>query len=160
MIGEEFVGRIALVSSFGSEAAVLLHMVSKIDAALPIVFLDTGKLFGETLRYRTQLVDRLKLKDVRSVSPKAAQVSALDDDGMLWQRDGDACCALRKVEPLERALQGFDAWITGRKRYQGARRAVLPVIDAANGRIKINPCLLYTSPSPRDGLLARMPSSA
>ncbi|MDA0654087.1 MAG: phosphoadenylyl-sulfate reductase [Proteobacteria bacterium] len=144
MIHTEFAGRIALVSSFGSEAAILLHMVAGIDPALPVVLLDTRKLFGETLRYRDLLVDRLGLTNVRSEQPDAAEVARRDADGMLWQRDGDACCSLRKVEPLERALSGVDAWITGRKRYQGARRAVLPVIEASAGRIKINPLASWT----------------
>ena len=144
MIEKEFSGSIALVSSFGAEAAVLLHMVSGIEPSLPIIFLDTGKIFGETLRYRDSLVNRLSLTDVRSVQPEAETVAKLDPDGMLWQENGDACCAMRKVEPLERALKGLDAWITGRKRYQGQRRAVLPVIEALGGRIKINPLASWT----------------
>lgn len=144
MIHTEFAGRIALVSSFGSEAAILLHMVAGVDAALPVVLLDTRKLFGETLRYRDLLIDRLGLTNVRSVQPDAAEIARRDPDGMLWRRDGDACCSLRKVEPLERALSGVEAWITGRKRYQGARRAVLPVIEASAGRIKINPLASWT----------------
>ena len=69
-IEQEFPGRIALVSSFGSEAAVLLHMAAEIDRRLPVIFLDTGKLFGETLRYRDQLVRRLGLTDLRIVKPE------------------------------------------------------------------------------------------
>jgi phosphoadenosine phosphosulfate reductase len=139
MIRREFQGRIALVSSFGIEAAVLLHMVSTIDAATPVIFLDTGKLFGETLRYRDELVRRLGLADVRSVCPDPDRLAADDPQGMLWRSDPDRCCALRKVEPLERALGGFEAWINGRKRHHGGSRAALPVIEAAGGRIKVNP---------------------
>lgn len=144
MIEKEFSGSIALVSSFGAEAAVLLHMVSRIAPSLPIIFLDTGKIFGETLRYRDSLINRLSLTDVRSVQPEPETVAKLDPNGMLWQENGDACCAMRKVEPLERALKGLDAWITGRKRYQGQRRAVLPVIEALGGRVKINPLASWT----------------
>lgn len=139
LIRDRLRGRIALVSSFGIEAAVLLHLVSGIDRHLPVIFLDTGKLFGETLRYRDRLVRDLGLRDVRSVEPDAADVAARDPLGELWLRDPDACCRLRKVEPLSRALSGFDAWINGRKRYQGDLRAALPVIEAVDGRIKINP---------------------
>ena len=139
MIEDEFYGRIALVSSFGSESAILLHMVAEIDLATPVIFLDTGKLFSETLRYRDALVEHLGLCRVRSVQPDPDRVRALDPDGMLWKRDHDACCRMRKVEPLAPALEGLDAWITGRKRYQGQRRAVLPVIEAQYGRVKINP---------------------
>ena len=139
MIRREFPGRIALVSSFGIEAAVLLHMISTIDAATPVIFLDTGKLFGETLRYRDELVRRLGLIDVRSIQPDAARLAAEDPAGSLWRSDPDRCCAIRKVEPLERALAGFDAWINGRKRHHGGPRSALPVVEAADGRIKINP---------------------
>ena len=139
MIRREFPGRIALVSSFGIEAAVLLHMVSTIDAGTPVIFLDTGKLFGETLRYRDQLVRRLGLVDVRCVQPDASRLAAEAPAGTLWQSEPDRCCAIRKVEPLERALSSFEAWINGRKRHHGGARAALPVVEAAGGRIKINP---------------------
>lgn len=139
LIGSEFAGRIALVSSFGTESAALLGMVAAIDRSTPILFVDTGRLFGETLRYRDALIARLGLSDVRTIEPKPERVAAADPDGMLFHRDPDACCALRKVAPLNEALGGFDAWISGRKRYQGGARATLPIIEAAAGRIKINP---------------------
>jgi phosphoadenosine phosphosulfate reductase len=138
-IENEFPGRIALVSSFGTEAAVLLHIVAEIDRDLPVIFLDTGKLFGETLRYRDALVRRLGLTDLRIIKPEPDTIAAGDPDGVLWHGDPDACCALRKVAPLRKALAGFDAWISGRKRYQGALRAFLPVIEASGEKIKINP---------------------
>src|SRR5437764_11070063 len=138
-IESEFPGRIALVSSFGSEAAVLLHMAAEIDRSLPVIFLDTGKLFGETLRYRDELARHLRLADLRSVKPEPADVASADPDSLLSHRDPDACCALRKVAPLRRALAGFDAWISGRKRYQGALREFMPVIEASGEKIKINP---------------------
>jgi phosphoadenosine phosphosulfate reductase len=81
---------------------------------------------------------------VRTIAPRAERVAARDPDGMLFHRDPDACCALRKVEPLEEALGGFDAWISGRKRYQGGARAALPTFEAAAGRIKINPLAGWT----------------
>lgn len=139
MIRREFSGQIALVSSFGAEAAVLLHMVSEIDPAIPVLFLNTGKIFGETLRYRAQLVDRLGLQDVRDIKPSAGRLDARDPGGVLWASDPDACCYIRKVEPLNRALTGFSAWITGRKRIHGGDRSSLPVIEAGDGRFKVNP---------------------
>ena len=139
LIEREFAGSIALVSSFGAEAALLLHMVATIDRATPVLFLDTQKHFGETLRYRDLLVARLGLTDVRSLTPDVEEVARQDPDGMLWHRAPDACCALRKVVPLERALRPFAAWITGRKRYQGGTRAALPAIEAEGPRVKINP---------------------
>lgn len=139
-----FPGRIALVSSFGAEAAVLLHMAAAVDRSLPVVFLDTGKLFGETLRYRDHLVRRLGLRDVRTFAPDAACLAAEDPAGLLWRSDPDRCCALRKVEPLARALDGFDAWISGRKRSHGGQRAALPAVEAAAGRVKFNPLAEWT----------------
>ncbi len=139
MIRRVFPGRIAVVSSFGTEAAVLLALVAEIDPAVPVIFLDTGKHFEETLEYRDELVAELGLRDVRSVRPDWSQLLAHDSDGTLWRTAPDACCHLRKVLPLRRALEGFDAWITGRKRYQGQVRWDLPLIEAVDGKVKINP---------------------
>ncbi|WP_245986638.1 phosphoadenylyl-sulfate reductase [Azospirillum thermophilum] len=136
---EVFPGRIALVSSFGTESAVLLAMAAEADPAFPVIFVNTGKLFGETLRYRDQLVKRLGLTDVREVGPSAAELAAGDPDGMLFNRDYDACCQLRKTVPLQRALAGLDAWVTGRKRFQSATRAALPLFEQDGDRIKVNP---------------------
>lgn len=139
LIEREFPGRIALVSSFGAEAAVLLQLVASIDPAVPVLFIDTGKLFGETLRYRDELAARLGLRDVRTIGPDKLRLETADPDGMLWRRDPDACCALRKVEPLAASLSGFDAWISGPKRYQGGIRATMPVIENGGGLLKVNP---------------------
>ena len=144
MIQDEFPGRIAVVSSFGAESAVLLDLVASVDPSTPVIFLDTRKLFGETLRHRDALRARLGLTDIRSIRPDEDEVRAEDPSGTLWRMDPDACCALRKVRPLSRALDGFDAWITGRKRYQGGERSDLPTIEAAEGRIKINPLARWT----------------
>ncbi|HYP63917.1 MAG TPA: phosphoadenylyl-sulfate reductase [Acidocella sp.] len=139
-IKRDFAGNIALVSSFGTESAILLHMVSRIDPNLPVIFLDTGKLFPETLAYRDELVKRLGLTDVRAIKPSGSQLAAYDPDGRLWQKDTDLCCAIRKTNPLDEALTGFEAWITGRKRSQSSTRANLqPVETGADGRITVNP---------------------
>ncbi len=139
MIEREHPGRIALVSSFGSESAVLLDMVARIDRALPVLFLNTGKLFGETLAYRDRLVTRLGLTDVREIRPDPAALAARDAEGDLWNQNADLCCFLRKVAPLNRALAEFSAWITGRKRFHGGLRSTLPLVEAVDGRIKVNP---------------------
>ncbi|HSK40673.1 MAG TPA: phosphoadenosine phosphosulfate reductase family protein, partial [Arenibaculum sp.] len=110
LIGGEFAGRIALVSSFGTESAVLVALAAEADPSIPIIFLDTGKLFGETLRYRDELTKLLGLRDVRTIEPAANDLAAGDPDGVLWQSNPDACCHLRKALPLQRALDGFEAW--------------------------------------------------
>lgn len=136
---EHFGGRIAAVSSFGTESVVLLHMLAQVDRATPVLFLDTGHLFAETLAYRDTLIARLGLTDVRTYTPDAALRQARDADNDLWASDTDACCALRKVEPLSRALAPFGAWINGRKRYQAATRAHIPFVEQDDGRVKFNP---------------------
>lgn len=143
-IREEFPGRIALVSSFGAESAALLHLVAEIDPATPVIFLETGKHFAQTLSYRNKLARRLGLTDVRDIVPDADDLARRDPEGDLWRRDADACCALRKVEPLRGALDGFDAWITGRKRFHGGGRANLPAFEASAGRYKVNPLIQWS----------------
>jgi phosphoadenosine phosphosulfate reductase len=136
----EFPKRLAVVSSFGAESAVILAQIAEIDRHTPVLFLDTGKLFGETLRYRDRLIARLRLEDVRTIVPDRQRLAAGDPTGMLWLSDPDCCCAMRKVEPLARALGGFAAWVSGRKRHHGGIRAELPAFEADEyGRIKINP---------------------
>lgn len=139
MVRQAFPGRIALVSSFGAESAILLEMAAEVEPNLPVLFLNTGKLFGETLRYRDVLRERFGLTDIRSLEPIPEDVAAQDKNGLLWTRDPDACCALRKTRPLDAALNGFDAWITGRKRFQTDERADLPTIEESGGKLKINP---------------------
>jgi phosphoadenosine phosphosulfate reductase len=134
-------GELALVSSFGAESVVLLHLISIMEPSLPVVFLDTEMLFPETIKYQEDLAGRLGLTDVRRLTPDRADVLARDPDGVLHQSDPDACCALRKTRPLAKALAPFDGWITGRKRFQGGTRAALDFFepDPDGNRIKINP---------------------
>jgi phosphoadenosine phosphosulfate reductase len=138
-IFDEFPGQIATVSSFGSESVVLLHLISQIDPTVPVIFLNTGKLFGETLRYRDRLQAKLGLTDLRSIGPHPDDERALDADGTLWSRDPDACCNFRKVLPLRRALSGFEAEITGRKRFQTAARQAMGPIELNGSRFVVNP---------------------
>ena len=135
------VGRehLAIVSSFGTESAALLKVMADVDAAIPVIFLDTGWLFEETLAYRDTLIATLGLRDVRSIQPLEATLSREDPDRELWFSDPDTCCRIRKVEPLARALAPFDAWINGRKRFQGGVRAAIPVVESDGARLKFNP---------------------
>ena len=139
MVCDLFPGRIAAVSAFGPESAVLLHMIALADRSTPVVFLDTDKPFEETRAYRKLLIERLRLTDVRVVEPDPAALSARDPNGDLWKSDADACCRIRKVEPLHGALAEFDAWFTGRKRYHGGGREGLAFFERDAGRIKVNP---------------------
>ncbi|MCE2577413.1 phosphoadenylyl-sulfate reductase [Gluconacetobacter entanii] len=138
-------GRIGLVSSFGAESAVLLAMAAEIDPAVPVLFLQTGQHFPETLQYRQKLARFLGLTNVRDIHPDPVQIHDRDPEGQLWAFDPDACCALRKVEPLDEALIPFDGWITGRKRTQAATRVNLPIVEKTeDGRIKVNPLAQWT----------------
>ena len=130
---------LALVSSFGTESAALLKVMADVDPAIPVIFLDTGWLFEETLAYRDTLVATLGLRDVRSIKPRGETVSREDPDREWWFSDPDACCRIRKVEPLARALAPFYAWLNGRKRFQGGARAAMPVVEQDGARLKFNP---------------------
>lgn len=136
---EAFGDQLALVSSFGAESAVLLHLAAQVNAAIPVLFLDTGMLFGQTLDYRRQLASRLGLTGVRDLRPRFEDLAIGDPDADLWKTDTDSCCHIRKVLPLDAALEGFDAWITGRKRFHGGARLRLPVVEMAGGKLKFNP---------------------
>jgi phosphoadenosine phosphosulfate reductase len=140
----EFAGKTAVVSSFGSESVVLLHMIAQIDPTTPVIFLNTGKLFGETLRYRDRLQDELGLVDVRSIGPHPADRAAQDPNGELWAKSTDACCNFRKVIPLKRALEGFSAQITGRKRFQTNARSQMEPVEFFEGRFRFNPLTDWT----------------
>lgn len=140
-----FPGKLALMTSFGAESAVLLDLVAKVDRSLPVLFADTRRLFPETLAYRDTLFERLGLTDVRTVSPGADDEHAEDPVGALFAVDPDRCCDLRKVRPMAAATAPFDAWITGRKRFQGATRATLAVFDSEADRIRVNPLATWTS---------------
>lgn len=150
-LSDPLVGRVALVSSFGADSVVLLHMISVLRNDLPVLFVDTGKMFAETLAYQIDIAARLGLRDVRTIRPDPTRLAAHDPEGTLHRRDPDRCCALRKTEPLVRALADFDAWITGRRRHQAATRAGLEFFEAdAAGRIKINPLAHWRPGDVRD----------
>ncbi len=135
----EFGDRLALVSSFGAESAVLLHLAAQVNRDIPVLFLDTGMLFGQTLDYRRSLAARLGLTDVRDLRPHYQDLAVSDPQAKLWETDVDGCCHVRKVLPLDRALGDFDAWMTGRKRFHGGDRLALRVVEAADGQTKFNP---------------------
>jgi len=132
-------GKVAVVSSFGTESAVLLHLVAEADRDIPVIFVDTMKMFPETLEYRETLIERLGFTTSEIVQPKPEVIAAKDENGLRWSYDPDGCCEIRKVEPLARAKNGLDAWISGRKAFQSVTRANLPRFEVEDGRLKINP---------------------
>lgn len=137
-------GKFALVSSFGAESAVLLHVAASLDKNVPVVFLETDRHFAQTLQYRDELIARLGLTNVCDQTPDAAEAAAEDARGDLWRKDPDACCALRKVRPLTSALAPYEAWATGRKRFHGGLRAGLPVIEHDGTHFKVNPLAAWS----------------
>jgi phosphoadenosine phosphosulfate reductase len=139
-------GRMAVVSSFGAESAVLLKFVAEVDPSLPVLFLDTQWLFKETLAYRDALTARLGLTDVRTVTPSPSALAIRDPKRDLAFRDRDACCEIRKVAPLAAELAGFDGWMSGRKRYHGGDRAALPIVEDDGPRLKFNPLARLSRP--------------
>ncbi|MFN3516920.1 MAG: phosphoadenylyl-sulfate reductase [Novosphingobium sp.] len=149
VLREGLAGDVAAVSSFGAESAVLLHLIASIDRSVPVLFLDTGKHFPETLAYRDEIMKRLGMTNLVTLTPDAAAVTAHDGTGLRWSYDPDGCCEIRKVQPLAAALAHFDASFTGRKSFQSATRAGLPTFEIdqtdARGRLKINPLASWSS---------------
>jgi phosphoadenosine phosphosulfate reductase len=141
----EFPGEVALVSSFGAEAAVLLRMVAEIDPATPVLMIDSLMLFEETLEYQRDLSRHLGLTNVQHLHPDVTDLARLDPDDTLHQRDQDACCVVRKVAPLDRALRRWPVTITGRKRFQASTRAELEVFEADGPRLRVNPLANWRS---------------
>ena len=132
-------GRVAAVSSFGAESAVLLHLIAQADKTVPVIFVNTQKMFGETLAYRDELAEKLGFTDLRVQRPDPHRLAVRDATSLRWSFDPDGCCEIRKVEPLRRALAPFDAWLSGRKGFQAKTRRRLPVLELDEGKLKINP---------------------
>jgi len=135
----EFRGRIATLSSFGTEAAVGLSILARVAPETPVLFLDTKQHFPQTLSYRDQLIEKLGLKNVVSLQPEADELVKEDDEARLFETDTSACCQLRKVRPMAKAMVAYDALITGRKRYHGGERTDLRPFEFDGERIKVNP---------------------
>jgi phosphoadenosine phosphosulfate reductase len=141
LLKENMLGDAAIVSSFGAESAVLLHLIGSIDPNVPVLFLETGKHFPETLAYRDELIARIGMTDMRNITPDPALLARKDENGLRWSYDPDGCCDIRKVLPLKAALAPFDAQFSGRKAFQSATRANLPRFEIEEGRLKVNPLI-------------------
>ncbi len=136
----------ALVSSFGAESAVLLHMVSEINRDWPIIFIDTMMLFPETLTYQSELALKFGLTNIQHHRAGPQTVTRHDPTAMLHQSDPDTCCRIRKTDVLTASLRPYSGWITGRKRHQAQTRGHLPLyeVDPIIAGIKINPLAHWT----------------
>ncbi len=139
LVAEDILGRAAVVSSFGTESAVLLHLVAQADKAMPVIFVDTLRMFPETLDYRETLINHLGFTNSQAVTPRPEVIAAKDETGLRWSYDPDGCCEIRKVEPMARAKDGLDSWISGRKAFQSVTRQNLPRFEIEDGRLKVNP---------------------
>lgn len=130
---------VAVVSSFGAESAVLLDMVAQIDPSVPVIFVDTGRLFSETLTYRDLLIGILGLTNVQTVKAAKLKVDAADPENTLYQYNHDACCKVRKVDPYNNVIANYDVLITGRKQAHGGLRSDLLTVEQSELQIKLNP---------------------
>jgi phosphoadenosine phosphosulfate reductase len=139
LLAEGTLGQVAVVSSFGTESAVLLHLVASVDTSMPVIFVDTLKMFPETLEYRETLISAFGITDSRTVVPDPAVLADKDATGLRWSFDPDGCCDIRKVKPMEQAKHGLDSWISGRKAFQSQTRANLARFEIDNGLLKVNP---------------------
>ena len=142
---QDFKDQIVLSSSMGVDSAVLLHMISKIDPNMPVLFLETKKHFTETLAYRDLLTKTLGLTNVQSLTPDELEVASEDAADILYKTNKDACCDLRKVRPLERVVSKYAARITGRKRYQTPNRRNMEILEEGDNQLSLNPLAFWTA---------------
>ncbi len=155
LFAEDVLGKVAVVSSFGTESAVLLHLVAQADPNVPVIFVDTLKMFPQTLEYRETLVSSFGIQNSFVVEPDAAVLQMKDETGLRWSYDPDGCCAIRKVEPLARAKAGLDSWISGRKAFQSVTRQNIPRFEVEDGRLKLNPLGDWTKSDLEDYFIAQ-----
>jgi phosphoadenosine phosphosulfate reductase len=139
--------RLVLTCSWQKQSSVLVHMLSEIEPDVRVVEFDTGLLFPETYRTREKLIERYPVRFERIEPELTVQQQAQVHGDRLWEREPDRCCAMRKVAPLQQALQGMDAWITGIRREQSTSRenARKIEIDTRRGVVKVQPLADWTN---------------
>lgn len=145
---KQFAGKIALTSSFGPESGTLLHMVSEIDKSVPVLFLETGYHFPETLEYKKKLTDRFGLTQVLDLKADTERKKKVVEEyqGVPYEKNPDLCCQINKVEPLDAALKNYSAWMSGIRRRQTDFRKSIRIIEEYEGGIyKISPLANFTS---------------
>lgn len=136
---------IAVSSSFGAESACLLSLAVKVKPDIRVLFIDTGFHFPETLAFKQQLIERLKL-NVVTTGPKMGHEAFLKEHGKLYESDPDRCCQINKVEPLQRSLEGLRCWMTGVRADQTAYRKAMKFVEQKQEDLyKVSPLLAWTA---------------
>ena len=138
-ISNIFRKKMVYVCSFGTESAIILHMISEIDRSFPIILLITNYLFKETIEYKDYLIGKFKFSNFKEVSPSIEDLKINDNKGTLWRENPDLCCNIRKVLPLQKELKKYDAWVSGRKSYHEGERKNLKFFEYINQKIVVNP---------------------
>ena len=144
----EFAPRFAMTSSFGPESGVLLHILSRVDPSVPVLFLETGYHFPETLEYKAKLAALFGLTSVIDLRADPGEKTAFvaKHSGVPYEKDPDGCCRINKVEPLERALKNYDAWMSGIRRQQTDQRKSIRIVEEYEGELfKISPLANFNS---------------
>ncbi len=141
--------RIAVASAFQAEGTAVIHMATEIRPDIPILFLETGFNFAETLAFKEQLTDRLGLNVVDLVGDHTVESQAAAFGVRLYERDPELCCEINKVQPMFRALRDLDAWITAFRRDSSPTRAAAPVLDQyelepGKVMVKVNPVVNWS----------------
>tara|TARA_X000000950_G_scaffold118865_2_gene148998 strand:- start:4701 stop:5384 length:684 start_codon:yes stop_codon:yes gene_type:complete len=143
LIKKIFLNKSAYVCSFGSESAVLLDMISKINNNFPIIFINTHKLFKETLDYKEILKRIFNITNIIEVFPSNLNIKNYDHNSDLWKKNPDLCCNIRKVLPLENALKNYEAWFSGRKGFHSESRKKKKIIELENNKYVVSPLLKW-----------------
>ena len=138
-INNIFKNKIVYVCSFGTESAIILNMISEINRSLPIILLNTNYLFEETIEYKDYLINKFKFSNFKEIFPNSEDLKTYDRNGGLWKKNPDLCCNIRKVLPLQKELNKYNAWISGRKSYHEEERKNLKFYEYINQKVVINP---------------------
>ncbi len=146
----ETIDRLAVASSFQASGLVILHLLRELKPDVPVLFLNTGFHFPETLKFRDKIVEMwdLKLVELRGEHQSPERQAELHGPE-LFKSNPDRCCFINKVEPLQKALEEYDGWISGLRRDQSPLRASTPVVEAqllpsGNEVLKIHPLASWT----------------
>ena len=138
---KRFGNKITYICSFGTESAIILHMISKINRKFPIFLLNTHFLFPETIAYKNKLLKELNLTNCLDIFPDHSLIQREDPENNLWENNEDRCCEIRKVKPLDKILKNYSSWISGRKSYHQGERINLKPFELLNEKIVVNPLI-------------------